>query len=331
MVKGDGYTLESAIIRRTYIDQILDDTTKHDYFFGNTFLDKATMGMINTDLCFIGAKSGKGKTQFLTNIANHNASLKKKVLFLGLEAEENEIEMRLKYEIESGLYFKDLNRNRTIRVDYRSWRRGLLQREFQKYKEEAISIFIDRFTFLDTVYTKSGFDVDALEKVLFHVPDADMIIIDHLHFFDIRQSAKSEHHETTFILKKIRELNLEYKKPFVVAAHVRKDLTRIIPDMEDFHGTSNIPKIATMIIMMAQAPNGYDHKAQMSKTYFTIPKLRTGSLGNICGILSYSLRHQQYIPDFSLGVYSHLGDKVNELEREGWPEWASGPVYSSSK
>lgn len=315
------YSLESSIVRRTYIDDILKRAREQEYFFGNSFLDKATMGMIETDLCFIGAKSGKGKTQFLTKIANHNASQKRKVLFLGLEAEEHEIEMRLTYEIETGLFFKDKNRDPRIRVDYRSWRKGLLQEAFRPYKEEACCIFIDRFTFLDSVYAKTGFDVCALESVLNHVVDADMIIIDHLHYFDIR-GGRSENEETTNILKRIRELNLQYKKPFIVAGHVRKDLTRIIPDMEDFHGTSNIPKIATMIIMMAQAPNGYDHKNQMSKTYFTIPKMRTGGLGNLVGIEQYSLRHQAYIPDFKLGLYSHLGDKVEELKEDNYPDWA---------
>lgn len=315
------YTLGDSIIRQTRIDEILDKTLKSKFHFGNTFLDKATLSMLETDLVFIGAKSGKGKTQFLISVANYNAGQKKKVLFIGLEAEENEVEMRLRYEIESGLYFRDKDREK-IRVDYRSWRSGMLQIAFKKYKEEANSIFIDRFTFLQTIYSGRGYSVDDLIESLSLIKDADMVIIDHLHFFDMRESRRNENEEVTGLLKKMRELNLEYKKPFIIAAHVRKDLTRIIPDQEDFHGTSNISKIATMIIMIAQSPNGYDHRNQLSKTYFTIPKLRTGGLGNICGIMNYSIRHQMYVPEFRLGVVSYSGDKVEELPKEEWPEWA---------
>jgi replicative DNA helicase len=67
--------------------------------FGVQFLDEAVGGIYSNDLVLYGAKTGIGKTQLATITAMANAANGKRVHFFALEAEQHEIERRIKYQI----------------------------------------------------------------------------------------------------------------------------------------------------------------------------------------------------------------------------------------
>lgn len=317
--------IQNSLQRELYIDEILDAATSNLTEFGNPFLDDALLGILPNDLCVIGGLPGYGKSQFAAAIAAYNASVKKKnVVFIALEAEPNEVELRLRYAIEAHLYFKDQMRNRALTVNYRKWRLGLLQNDFKKYKEEAISIFIQRYSTLHTVYRSEQYGIKELERNLEEAKDfGDLFCLDHLHYFDI-ESGKNENSEVGAIMKKIRSLNLFYNKPFIVLAHLRKNEQVMVPSLQDFHGTSDIGKIATVAIMISKDPEGYDAKNQLQKTIISIPKSRTGGLGNLVGCLDYSIQHQGYMPNYSLSKCLRYKDKekLETLTHEEIPSWA---------
>ena len=64
-------------------------------YFGIKYLDAALHGIKPNDLILIGASSGAGKTELCTHIAKTNAKLGKRVRYIALEAEKNEIETTL--------------------------------------------------------------------------------------------------------------------------------------------------------------------------------------------------------------------------------------------
>lgn len=318
--------IENALVRALDINKQLDVADKNITGFGIDFLDRALLGLIPSDLCLIGAKSGKGKSALGIAIASYNASVyKKNVVFLALEAEKLEVEMRLRYEIEAGLFFADQNRNKSIVVNYRSWRMGKLKAAFVKYRDQAVHEFTQRFATLNTVYRDKDFGLKELEYMLDEAKDfGELFIFDHLHYFDL-ETGENENSQVSRLIKKIRELNLFYSKPFIVIAHIRKHVEGLIPDQEDFMGSSDIYKNATAIAMMTPKPDGYDATAQTQDTIFSVPKLRTGALGNLVGIQKYSLRHQMYVPGFRLARALKRGEKLEEISKVDWPDWAKEP------
>jgi replicative DNA helicase len=314
----------SSISRELELDDLISSAQKNITGFGNSFLDDALLGIMPNDLCLIGAKSGLGKSQLAISIAAYNASAcKKNVVFIALEAEQNEVEMRLRYSIEASLFFKDQNRDRGITVSYRKWRLGYLQQAFKKYKEEAVSIFIQRYSTLHTVYRDKTYGIKELEYTLDEAKEfGDLYICDHLHFFDLT-GQQNEHQELSGIMKKIRELNLFYSKPMIAIAHLRKSIEGLVPSLEDFMGSSDLGKIATVCIMLAKYPDGYDVKNQLQKTVLTIPKARTGGLGNLCGILDYSITHQGYLPRYNLARTIKGNEKIEYIKQEEFPDWST--------
>lgn len=316
--------IQGSITREIEIDGLLESAQKNLTQFGNPFLDDALTGIMQNDLCLIGARSGIGKTQLAMSIAAYNASAcKKNVVFIALEAEKNEIEMRLRYSIEASLFFKDQNRDRTVIISYRKWRLGFLVDAFKKYKSEAVSIFIERYATLHTVYRDQYYGVKEFERSLDEAKEfGDLFLVDHLHFMDL-MGQTNEHQEVSSIMRKIRELNLFYSKPFIVIAHLRKHIEGILPGLEDFMGSSDIGKIATVCIMLAKDPQGYDAKNQMQKTIISIPKARTGGLGNLVGMLDYSIQHQGYVPRYTLARTVKGNEKVEALKDIEIPEWAT--------
>ncbi len=299
--------------------------------FGIEYLNDALYGLLPNDLCLIGAKSGRGKSALAITLAGANASLKKNVLLIALEAEQSEVEMRLRYQIDAGLFFRDDNRDKTCTMSYRNWRFGLCEDALQKYRSEGDRIFGERFSTLCTVYRHKSFSIDDLEKILERAKDwADLVVLDHFHYFDMQRSGLDKYTAESQLIKRIRDLNLFYNKPFFVVAHLRKDIQGLLPGTEDFMGSSDLGKNATTCIMITPNHEGYDAKNSLQETIFSIPKSRTGGFGNVCGVLNYSIRHQCYLLGYKLARTSKLNDKITKIEDEEYPDWAKRATRNHS-
>lgn len=326
--------IKSSIERELSIDDVIADAQKNITRFGNVFLDDALTGLLPNDLCLIGARSGIGKTQLATSIAAYNAAAEKKnVVFIALEAEPGEIELRLRYSIEAGLFYRDTYRDRKVTVSYRKWRLGFLQNDLKKYRDEARAIFDQRYFTLHTVYRNEHYGIADFEKTLDAAKEfGELIICDHLHFFDLEHNG-SENSQVSNIMKRIRTLNLFYNKPFIVIAHLRKGIEGVVPGLEDFMGSSDIGKMATVAVMLAKDPEGYDVKNQLQKTIISIPKARTGGLGNLVGQIDYSISHQGYLPRYQLARVLKFKDKekIERVSDEEIPEWATRAQTQVSK
>lgn len=292
---------------------------------GIPFLDDVLISILPTDLVLVGASSGKGKTALSIEIAKSNAMKKKKVLLFALEAEKNEVEMRLLYQIESGLYFKGDLHKFGARMDYRPWRLGMLDNVLEPVKARAMEIFQDRYKTLTTVYRDEQFSIDDLEHTLrLAEGNQDLVVIDHFSYISsgyLGLGKKSSQQLETDMITRIRNLNLFHKVPFVMAVHVRKERKSVIPTQEDIMGSSDIYKNATVIAMLTPRPQGYNAKEQVQETIVTVPKTRTGGIGDLCGILYFKIPYQGYSPKFSVGRVDFKGDNCQELEKDEWPEW----------
>ena len=116
-------------------------------------------------------------------------------------------------------------------------------------KEDLIN---DCEEYLHVYKRKRALDIDMLtEQLVLAKTNADLVIIDHLHYFDFVTA--NEHQELTQILKKIRELIVQSRVAIVLISHLRKKTKdRFLPENEDFHGSSNIPKQADTCIIVSK-------------------------------------------------------------------------------
>jgi len=289
------------------------------------FLEDFIISILPTELVLVGAKSGVGKSEFLTQMALRWGKTKR-VAFLALEAEPEEIEQRILYKIYADLYLRDKSRNHGTHFDFRRYRLGLMNAELEKYDMKAQVLFEEQTRNLFTHYMqKSSFTIIDLIDLMDDVrANCDVCIIDHLHYFDM-MGARSDMEGMRDLMRRIREINLGSGIPFVCAAHLRKDNLSLMPSLDDFMGSSDIAKIATTAIMIAPKPEGYNSATNTATTLMSVPKLRGGGGTKIVAELEFSLTYQRYLPSYTLSLVSQKGDKIHAIEREKYPKWAKTP------
>jgi replicative DNA helicase len=292
---------------------------------GVPFLDKALKGLRRNDLLLVGASSGAGKTEFVSGVARANVAAGRRVHFFALEAEEREIERRILWRHIAQLFFSDPNRPR-VPISYADWLYGELDHVLERYETQAQRIFDERYKRLYTIYRRGEFDIQEYERTLMAIRDqTDLIICDHLNYFDF-DDGMDENRATTQIMKKIRDLSLLTGVPQILVAHIRKKERKskaIMPDLEDFMGSSNVYKIATQAVLIAGAPDQPSSPTRWP-TYMRIAKSRTdGSLKRFVARCHFDSERNEYEPTFGLG---HWRDGMEQFEPISevslMPRWA---------
>jgi RecA/RadA recombinase len=312
--------------------------------FGVKFLDDAMIGVSKGDLVLIGGRSGGGKTELASHIAMTNALQGKKVYFFALEAERNEIADRIKYKILANCYFAQKH-SKGSTIAYDRWKAGLLAREFEPYVEAA-NEHIKKLTNLFVRYGEESYTIDQYDRDILEIKnDADLIIIDHLHYFDLDEAQANA--ELKAIMKRIKFLALQYQTPVILVAHIRKQDRRfsgLVPDQEDFHGSSDVIKIATKAITIASAYNRRNMRAgplvdgkataeeidlpagQFASYLKIVKNRRNGSVCMPTALVSYSPDTNSYGSGYILGdeVTEKGGAAFMARESSQIPKWAEG-------
>lgn len=299
--------------------------------FGIDFLDEATEGILRNDLILIGARSGAGKTQFCTNVAWANVQSGKRVHYIALEAEYAEIERRIKYGIFCDLFFKKQNKGQ-IRLSFKNWMLGRLSVEHADLEAQCAEVFSKQAEGLFTYYKQTQFDVaEFIKTVIYCSNQTDLIIVDHVHYFDYDDA--NENRAIKEIAMAARDLAIHQGKPMILVAHIRKsdrNSTDKCPGLEEFHGSSDLFKIATKAITLAPGDNyTKDGKAE---TYMRIVKDRfDGSLQRHMGCLIYNVREGKYESGYKLGSDKQKrNEEFIEYPQGDIPGWARAVRKSSS-
>lgn len=292
--------------------------------FGVGFLDDSLLGISKNDLVLIGAPSGVGKTALCCNIAEANLEAGKRVHYIALEAEEFEIESRIKYKIVSQLYFGDADRPELSRkLSFDAWFLGQFGEELEQYENDASKFFSSAYGGLHVFYKTDKFDVgNLIETVIYCAKETDLIIIDHAHYFDF--SDDNENRAMKEIAKTARTLALENSKPIVLVAHLRKRDKfngERCAGLDEFHGSSDLVKIATKVITLA--PGRPVSKCEF-ETFFRTPKNRTnGSSSRFLGRAIYSSEMGRYEKEYRLGWADQKRDEeFADVAESAQPDWA---------
>ncbi len=296
--------------------------------FGVPYLDHALTGILPEDVVLVSAATGAGKTEIAATIGLSVAGIGKRVHMFALEAGHMEIERRIKYRLLAARYYaEDRYARKTIR--YQDWAAGLLDEETQRYEYETRERVRDMTRNLHTYYKAGDFTGDDFTRVAAKIAEeTDLIILDHLHYLDTEEASENAGYKR--ITKQIRTAALTYGKPVIVVAHIRKSdrfAQRLVPTIEDIHGTSEISKIATKAIMLARAEDQPNRLKTVSNTYVQVVKNRTdGSVCRFVAMVGFDLRTNTYQGEYSMFRPTDGGKAMTPLSRDEIPEWAAGAV-----
>jgi hypothetical protein len=298
------------------------------------FLDETTRGILPHDLVLIGAETGAGKTQLATLIAMSNAKAGKQVHYFALEAEPDEIERRIKFMILVQLIVRRDGRL-PYGFTYGDWYIGRFDTVVNELDEQADRAFALEYRNLNTYYRGSKFTHDDIQRLLLAIQSGtDLVILDHLHYVDIDDENENRGFKQT--LKMLRDVTLGIGKPLILIAHIRKKDTRsrsIVPDLEMFHGSSEIIKIVTHAVMLAPArcravrvdSNGKEFRTELpprmgtANTFIHVPKDRRNGATGLVALCRFDRSVNMYEEKYTLG--RQTGDDFAELETP--PAWAS--------
>lgn len=315
------FTRFTSVLDEVYSEQEERYNRPKELTFGISFLDDAALGILPNDLVLIGARSGVGKTAVCCSIAVANIAQGKRVHFIALEAEPREIVRRLKYQILMRLFFADPNRPQ-IKPQFQKWMLGKYKGVLDSYEIEASKEFIENHRGLFTFYKSGQFDVnDMTKQVILCERETDLVIIDHVHYFDYDE--KSENEAIKNIAKMVRTLTLENGIPIILVAHLRKKdrfNTDLAPGIEEFHGSSDLYKIATKVITLAPGPWSNDGRL---RSFFRVVKNRfEGSVTRNIAEVTFNQREGKYEIGYRLGdIRDNRGEEFVELSSD-YPDWA---------
>lgn len=294
--------------------------------FGVRWLDVSLGGFFPSDVVLLGGASGQGKTELARLIAQANAHLGRRVHYFALEADPREIERRAKYSVLAerilsrmggSLYYERLN--------YLDWYAGRIDDITGPYEDDADAqvglLLRNLFTrYLD----REHFGIADFERAVLQLgDDTDLIILDHFHYLDF---GDQENRAAKDAMKRIRALALTTGKPILVVAHIRKAERggkRLIPILDDFHGSSDVMKMATKAIILAPASDRQNTQPHLWKTYLSAGKCRVeGGRARYAACVVFDARRRSYDEEFVLGTVSPSGDKFLEVETSRMPPWA---------
>jgi archaellum biogenesis ATPase FlaH len=294
--------------------------------FGVDFLDDALRGIFPDDLILLGAPSGMGKTQLCCNIALANIEDGRRVHYIALEAGEYEIERRLKYPLVMERFYGDENRPRIGKpIGYIEWLMGEYQAELKPYEDEAEKFFESAYKNLNLYYKGDSFGISELiQSVHYCAADTDLIMIDHVHFFDFDDD--NENRAIREIAKTVRTLALEEQRPIILVAHLRKrDRANddLVAGLEEFHGSSDLFKIATRVITVSP---GQMTEGGLFETFFRVPKNRLdGGVTRFAARELFNPKTGTYEANkYQLGWAEQKRSKgFTSLDRNRIPAWAN--------
>lgn len=290
--------------------------------YGITFLDDYLLGLLPHDLVILGAPSGLGKTELALAIAVNNAAAGRTSHVFALEAEPRELERRRKYALLSREAHKQQLPGRE-QLRYRTWMLGRCEHIVGGLNAWADRKIREEFGQLHTFYRDRNFTAEDLGKAILAIHrNTTLIVVDHLHYIDASDEDENRSlHDTT---KTIRDITLNIGKPIILVVHLRKKDERakkLIPDLDDIHGSSNVPKIATQTIFLEHAHDVDSGKWWLSPTYMAIRKDRLEGAPRQVALMNFDKIRRCYSEHYTLGRLKGPS-KWEELEAGDAPEWA---------
>jgi ABC-type dipeptide/oligopeptide/nickel transport system ATPase subunit len=273
--------------------------------FNIAFLDDCCYGIYPTDLIVICAASGAGKTTVAALVSQLAAAQGRNVHFFALEAHRSEIEQRMLFREICQLLFAERG---YVGTNFAEWMYGRADVS-DAIEEEARARLVEQTPGLKTFYRERRFTPEDITRLFLAIQnETDLIVLDHLHYVDTDD--RDENRALKAATKAIRDVALDMEKP------------RLIPDIDDVHGSSEIVKVATKVIMLAPARDRIATELGVANTYMEVVKDRFAGRHYLAALLRYDMRSLRYQDQYILGRINFNGDKFENLAADQMPRWA---------
>jgi replicative DNA helicase len=303
--------------------------------FGLSFVDDAIGAIRPSDLIVVAARTGAGKTQLTSLIAQSNAQIGKRVSIIALEAEQYELLRRIKYQVLAGIFYERRNEfPYELNLNFTDWLLAKYGSELDKLESEAnektrillgnISIFTPTMVEI----TKKDFSIlyDHFKE------NSDLILLDHLHYF-IADQKESEYDHLRKIMWHTRDLINRHRVPIVAMSHLRKESfsdKALVPPLNMLHGSSEISKQANAVISLGRGygvPSINNPKTTVQlpagSTFVRVLKTRTGHGGceSVIALMNFNLKKQSYEASYIPYDCDANGDKLSIMTKEQFKPW----------
>ncbi len=293
--------------------------------WGVTFLDDLLGGITRRELVLVGAISGRGKTE-LAKIVSSHTSREHPTYGYFLEADEDEIERRLKFNMLAKRWRADNPGERRGRVSYANFMQARLEADFAPYKADVLREYRAKHPYFHTYYRKrSEFGLREMEREFVRAAKAGarLIILDHLHYMD-QDAEVDDNRALKLAISLIRQLVIAWAIPCVVVVHLNKNAdAKLIPAMADIHGSSDVSKISTTQVILGSAPDvsGLE-RPEGSPTLIRVTKSRLGGAALMqTGMAWFNQETGEYADRYAVGKLSFDETKWSPLTKD-WPYWA---------
>lgn len=298
---------------------------------GVSYVDEYSAGVFPDDLVLVGAATGVGKTTLVSMLAELNAAAGRRVFFFALEAAEAEIESKLFYrELATICYREKVVPAGGMRfVDFRRGRCSWVPDKLVRKAEQEVARKLEG---VRTYYKGKQFSTKDIHRLfLAHQDQADLIILDHIHYIDHDDS--NENRALKDITKAIRDAALLMDKPVICVAHLRKKQPgdkRLLPSLDDFHGSSDLVKIATKVLIVGRAWEQKPSKPYYSPTYMHIAKDRSAGECRHVAMFNFDMRRWRYSNLYHLGT-AKGGTRYELIKPTDAPSWAKSITFPKRK
>lgn len=281
--------------------------------FGINYLDKKLGGIAKSDLILIGSRSGAGKTTIANKIYTQNCIDGRCVLF-SLENFSGDLYSDRVYK-----KYKEYSRNYNITP--RQWLMGEFKKNYEALeraesevqKENKNKYIITR----QPQYTIEKLKADMVKAC---EDGCQLLIIDHLDYVDKDNPTENDVSHITDLMRTIRGLQDAFKVAVVAVSHLRKpENARIpikIPNENEFIGSSNKVKEATIVVMFAPDDEGNLDLMQdnLKRTWCCIRKNRFGGTDNKCANLIFNKDTGEYEKKYEIHSVNYLGTETKMIE-----------------
>jgi replicative DNA helicase len=308
--KSEFLSASQYLTKATSARQLLDSSKLFE--FGLSYLDDKLVAGHPVSLTILGADSGVGKTTLVSHIAKYNARKGRNVYCFFLEGDPNLFADREIWNRMAKIYFEGVEGGPSLQSVLKSKGRAIENFDFKHYRYNLIKG--DDINKLEAmareqleeelktlyVYDKNhaNLSMTNLEAKLNYIikkGNPDLIIIDHLHYFDMFDNI-SENANLTNIMKKLVEIVDDRRVPVLVVSHMRKKLNKAywIPTEEDLHGSGNIFKLASTVVLIAPHYSGYELGSPYKPTIVRIAKDRDGGKKASIGLMDFNAIRGEY-------------------------------------
>ena len=257
---------DAADSLRGWMDKVRENPDVATVKTGFSALDEILGGFFKTGFYVIGARPGMGKTTVSLNIADRIAAQNKRVLFVSLEMDKDQITAkRLAYL--SGISYKAIYTGRVMLDEMEG-----LERSMEKIVERGLDVVE---TGVNSVADLSG---------LLQASKYDAVFVDYLGLMSPAQEdvQRSKYEQVTNLSKALKALAKNLHIPIIALSQLNRESQsrkEKRPSLTDLRDTGAIEQDADGVILLHREGYYQDEKPETEDIEFIVAKNRHGVSG----------------------------------------------------